>query len=320
LKGPLAAFLLVATALSGCSDGGGSDEPTGTTPPLQAGKGAIAGLVINDVFRPVPNALVLLQPSGLTATSNDQGQFTFTNLEPGAYVLRIQADGHEAAPTNAEVRAGEYAEVEAIARRVINEAGAIVTTEYSVFVPCAAATPAATSNPPCMVDLSGDTDRFAFYANYTERKDTVTYLVTEMKANREVSPESGALKVVVRTETGGDPYWASAFITSGDYIRIVMPFNGTSEQDTENRNQVWNNTRAMQVALFPQGSFKGESQQALDTACTTSEPLNGTAPGAARGCFESRGIGAQIGVRAKFVQSLFIGEPDVYIATYCVLC
>jgi hypothetical protein len=314
MRALLTVLLVGSFALAGCSGGGGSGEGEGdgTTPPLQAGKGAISGLLINDVFRPVPGGLVLIQELGLTVTSDASGQFSFTDLEPGSYLLRVQADGHEAVPQRVEVREKEYAEVELMARRVVSQAGTIITTEYSVFVPCAVAAPAATANPPCMADLSGDTDRFAFYANYTQYGDQASYLVTEMKANREVSPQSGALKVVVRTETGGDPYWASAFITQGDYIRIVMPLGGLSEQDTENRNQVWNNTRAMQVALFPQGSFKGETQQALDTGCQP-DPADVT-------CFESRGIGAQFGVRAKFVQSLFIGEPEVDIETYCVLC
>lgn len=297
-------------ALAGCNDKAKPNDP-GEDPPLESGKGAIAGLVVNDVFRPIPQALVLAS-NGLTATTDDAGQFSLVNLDPGAYILRVQAAGHEAAPQTIQVQAGAYAEAELLARRVLNEGSRIITTEYSVFVPCAVAAPVVTANPPCLLDLSGDTDRFAFYANYTEYSN-ITYLVTEMKANREASqePGSGAYKVVVRTEDGGDPYFSSAFTVDSDYLRLVMKVGEKSLQDTENRNAIWNNTEAMQVAFFPQGSFKAESQQALDAACA-SDPVGAS-------CFESRGLGAQIGIRARFIQSVFIGEPEVDPLTYGVL-
>ncbi len=313
MKAVLVVLLVAGVALAGCGDKGGKDagEAAGGQPALKSGKGAISGLVINDVYRPVPGALVLAS-NGLTATSDGSGQFTFLDLEPGAYVLRAQADGHEAAPQSVEVVAGEYAEAELMARRVANQGGRIITTEYSVFVPCAFAAPAVTANPPCLVDLSGDTDRFGFNVNYTGYPGA-TYLVTEMKANREASqePGRGAYKVVVRDGEGGDPYYSSAFTTDSDYLRLVMQVGTKSLQDTEARNQVWNNTGDMQVAFFPQGAFKAETQQGLDAACA-SDPTQGT-------CFESRGVGAQFGIRARFIQSLFIGEPEVDIATYGVL-
>lgn len=314
MKALLLTLLMASLALAGCGDKGGDgtgDGGTSTNPPLQAGKGAISGLVINDVFRPVPGATIL-SSNGLVATSDASGQFTFTNLDPGAYVLRIQADGHEGAPQSVEVAAGQYAEAELIARRIFNEGGRIITTEYSVFVPCAVAAPAATANPPCLVDLSGDTDRFGFFINYTDYADA-TVLVTEMKANREASdePGSGAYKVVVRQREDTDNYYASAFTTDSDYLRIVMRKGEISIFDTEGRNLYWNNTEEMQVAFFPQGSFKGETQDGLDAACQ-SEPADVT-------CFESRGVGAQFGIRARFIQSLFIGEPEVDLETYSVL-
>ena len=83
-----AVALLSSLALAGCSGSGDGDgtSATGssTTGPLKSGKGAISGLLINDVFRPVPGGLILIQDLGLTATSDASGQFAFLDLEPGS--------------------------------------------------------------------------------------------------------------------------------------------------------------------------------------------------------------------------------------------
>ena len=312
MKAWLVVAVVAAVALSGCNGGKGGPGKH----ELKAGKGAITGVVLDDVIRPVPKALVLLS-NGQTATADSSGEFTFLDLEPGAYILRVQADDHEAAPRTVDVVAGQYAEAELLARRIFNQGGQILTREYSVFVPCAFAAPVATANPPCLVDLSGDTDRFGFIANYTGYAD-VTYIVTEMKAARPASqdPGSGAYKVVVRDERGAvdSDYYASAFTTDSDYLRLVMKVGARSSDDTEDRNVVWNNSRPMQVAFFPQGTFKGETQPVndqVDDACQTNAGVT---------CLgESRGIGAQFGVRARFIQSVFIGEPEVDIEGYGVL-
>ncbi|HEX2066990.1 MAG TPA: hypothetical protein VHI93_09280, partial [Candidatus Thermoplasmatota archaeon] len=76
---PLAAVAVtLALSLAGCGGKGGTPTGGATTGPLDPTRGAIAGLVIDDVYRPVPGALVLLQPVGLTATSDRSGQFAFT--------------------------------------------------------------------------------------------------------------------------------------------------------------------------------------------------------------------------------------------------
>ncbi|MES2154223.1 MAG: carboxypeptidase-like regulatory domain-containing protein [bacterium] len=311
-KSILLVALLVATVLAGCG-GKGSTVSTqeSTLPAVAADKGAIKGLLIDDRYRPIPDALLLLTPVGLTTTSDIEGVFLFTDLKPGAYVLQVQSKDHEAAPKNIDVVAGQYTEVEAPARRIFSDLGAVITTEYSVFVDCAVATPAATANPGCVPDSSGDTHRFGFDVDYRPYGKNITYLVTEMLANHKASSTNGALKVVVRDSGGGDPYFASKFTIDGDYLKLTMKYGNVSLDDTENRNAKWLNKEKMQTALFPQGSFKSESQQVLDTECSA-DPLH-------TGCFESRGLGAQAGVKAKFVQSAFIGPPSVDIAHYCVL-
>ncbi|MEA3202779.1 MAG: Carboxypeptidase regulatory-like domain [Thermoplasmata archaeon] len=312
MKGVLGvAALLLCVALAGCGDKAAVTNGTTGLPPLPPDKGAIAGLVIDDVYRPVPKALVLIEKAGLTATSDGEGQFSFVGLEPGAYILKVQADGHAAAPRTVEVVAGQYADAEIQADRLFNSGARIVTTEYSVFVPCAASAVAATEVADCTFDQSGDSFRAGFDSNYTGYGN-VTYLVTEMLTNHPASASSGAFKVVVREQGNGD-YWGSKFITEGNYLKIVMRLNTKSADDTENRNFNWTNTKTMETVLFPQGAFKSESQGGLDAACA-----NDPAP-TKPSCFESRGVGAQAGVTAKFVQSLFLGEPALPIESYSTL-
>lgn len=300
---------LLLLALAGCSDNESGTSTTTTETPLpelKEGKGGILGLLANDVFRPVPGALVLLQGTGLTATTDANGQFTLVDLDPGTYIVIASAEGHEWAPQNVDVVSGQYTEFEGLGRRLFNQEGQIVWTQYSVFVPCSVSIVESTRTLDCTGDQSGDSYRSGFIADYTGYADA-TYLVTEMKANHKASPSQGAFKVVVREEGNGD-YWASKFTVDGDYLRLQMKLGNVSLDDTENRNVAWENDKKLETYLFPQGGFKTETQGVLDAQCSSSGV-----------CFESRGLGPQTGVKANFVQSLFLGEPEVDVDSYCVL-
>ena len=124
------AVALLGTALSGCAGPGTAggnrvNLGSGTTVTLaavtntQAGTGGITGVVVDDAIRPVPGAEVRLG-GGLNQTANvtAAGLFTFTDLEPGLYVLRVdgfteKASGKRylATQTSAEVKAGEVTKV-----------------------------------------------------------------------------------------------------------------------------------------------------------------------------------------------------------------
>lgn len=300
MKALLLAGLMASLALAGCSgggdDGGGPGTTGGaTTGPLKSGKGAISGLLINDVFRPVPGGLVLIQDLGLTATSDGSGQFSFVDLEPGSYLLRVQAEGHEAAPQNVEVREGEYAEAELIARRVFSEGGRIITTEYSVFVACNVNAVVIGLPLDCTFDQSGDTDRAAFVSNYTGNAD-ITYLVTEMRANK-----VGAYEVRIRStdhDQGPSGNYAVMEVKDSHYLRIVMKLGEAAhgEYELTGDNAPWENDDEFLTILYVDAPTK-----------------NATGEG-------DFGASLDTGIKGKFVQSVFVGEPDVDVATYCVLC
>lgn len=320
----LALTLMAAPLLSGCF-GGDEDEPvpagtgnesgdaTVTRQELAADRGAIAGLLVDDRFRPIPNGRILLQETGDTARANANGEFQFVDLKAGEYTLRATVEGHEAQPKTVDVTAGEYAEIDIMARRVVSEGGHIVTQEFTVFIPCAADFVANGIVWNCLLDLSGDTYRPGFTANYTNTTN-VTYLVTEMKAN-----QVGRYTVQVREDdgssSGGDRY-AVARVVDSDYVKIVNKVNETNEEHNgQNNNVPWTNDRQFQTIMFFEGEYKDEvdgiSQNCPDVPDTPPPAPNPNCP--------SRGVGAAFGIKARFVQSLFIGEPDVDIANYRTL-
>lgn len=305
MKGALLAALLASFVLAGCAgDGGGEPGDGGEAPPLDRDKGAITGLLLDDAFRPIPDGLLLLQPVGLTATSDGNGEFSFSDLDPGAYTLRVQSEGHEAAPLGVDVVAGEYTEIEVSARRVFSEAGRIITTEYSVFISCAADFIANGIVFDCTLDQSGDSDRADFNSNYTGYANA-TYLVTEMRANKESRYE---VQVRCSDEDADYSYYAVARI-NGDYAKMTMPLGRDTpdapvppEYTEASGSGPWmNDCEEMQTILFTDSQFR--------------EELQSTPAGPVVCC----GLGAQFGIKARFVQSLFIGEPEVDIATYSVL-
>lgn len=318
MKAILASLLFVTITLAGCSGGGGggdaSIDPTIRDPSqLDKGKGAIAGLLLDDGFRPIPQGKVLVEQTGEVVTSNADGEFYVLNVDPGSYRLRAQVPGHEALPLIVTVAEGVYEDARVIARRVVSEGGTIITREFSVFIPCAADFVVNGVVANCMLDLSGDSYRAGFTVNTTDLQN-VTYLVTEMKANA-----VGDYVVQVRRNdpargdgAAGGPRYAVGTIIAGDYIKMVNAFGVVNEEHNDQANNVpWNNTNPYQTILFMQGEYQEEFSGIGENVAGT------CVPGAV--CLNnptSRGLGAQFGIKATFIQSIFLGEPDVDIDRY----
>ncbi|MES2154230.1 MAG: carboxypeptidase-like regulatory domain-containing protein [bacterium] len=283
--------------LAGCGGKAGNTPRVLTDEPLANGKGAISGLVIDDRYRPVPDATVLLTPLGYTATSDSEGQFSFRDLSPGAYVLLVNAKDHEAAPKNVDVGPGVYSEVELEARRTFSEGSYLVTTEYSVFISCAVDYIANGFVYDCTADQSHDSDRPGFYSDYTGHGKNVTYLVAEMLANHHDRYE-----VQVRCENTGAYYAVSRI--DGVYSKMTMSYkNATTDSPVPPEygpTVKWDNKcKQMHTILFSDSQGREELQGAGVPVCC--------------------GVGVHLGIKAKFVQSLFIGAPQTPIATYGVL-
>lgn len=126
--------LALAIMLAGCAEQ--TPEPTvGNTTPT-AGTGSIEGFVVDDSFRPVAWAIVTLSPLDLQAISNENGEFAFTNLPPGQYILTVTAQGHKTSEQRATIVANEQAEVTLSPRRVFSTGDYSYEEEFVLYIDC----------------------------------------------------------------------------------------------------------------------------------------------------------------------------------------
>jgi len=290
--------LFLGAALAGCGGKSGTSIETSTLPALSADKGAISGIVVDDRYRPVPDAQVALTPLGITTTSDSEGQFGFGDLEPGAYVIFVNAPEHEAAPKNIDVVAAQYSDVEVQARRTFSDSGYLITTEYSIFISCTVDYIVngqdGIQGQDCTLDQSGDTFRPDFLSvGYANHGKNATYLVAEMLTNKDDYYE-----VQLR---GGCGQFATDDM-HGTYSRIVLSYgNKSDKENSAYPNVKWINKCEIQTILF--------SDEAERPTLQSLDPTGIVCCGAA----------VHLGIKAKFVDSLFLGPPTTPIANYCVL-
>ncbi|HUR26110.1 MAG TPA: carboxypeptidase-like regulatory domain-containing protein [Candidatus Thermoplasmatota archaeon] len=109
MRSLLAIPLLLLVALSGCS--GGSPDPLedagGDAPELDVTEttGGIRGIVVDQSIVPVAEAKVVLS-GGRNTTTDPDGLFTFTALQPGDYFVSVSKPGYAAVQQSAQVEAG----------------------------------------------------------------------------------------------------------------------------------------------------------------------------------------------------------------------
>lgn len=70
------------------------------------GTGSISGKLHDEYQKPVSSATVRLAPVGKTTATNHQGEFQFTELKPGSYILRISALGFKEISRKINISAG----------------------------------------------------------------------------------------------------------------------------------------------------------------------------------------------------------------------
>lgn len=295
------ALLFLGVLLAGCADSAPDEpdpeyvDPDSAT--LEDGKGAIAGLVIDDRFRPIPGATVLVQEAGKQVTSNENGEFAVLDLDPGAYTLRATAAGHEAAPETVHVQEGLFADANLVARRVVSTDGLIITQEYAIFIPCNAY---ATSD--CPPDASGESYRPGIRGDFTEFAQDVTYSTWEVLLNNpyifcfEVREEGTGGAATARHFgewcEGQDSVYTKGILQNGErYDEVVSddPWDPTAETD---------------AILFTFGNN--------ELTCWQSPPNDSHN--------NYRCAGVAFAVKAQIMVSFFMSEPEVDVEEYCIYC
>src|SRR5258707_1029456 len=93
----------------------------------QQSTGTIVGTVTDKSQAILPGAAVKLALSGVSATSNGQGQFTITNVAPGSYTLTVDYVGFTPGTTNVTVVAGQVARA-TVVMNVASETESIIVT------------------------------------------------------------------------------------------------------------------------------------------------------------------------------------------------
>lgn len=323
----LLTLLMLSVAFAGCTEGDGGQDPSGGDPAdpdsLQMGKGGIKGLLVDDRYRPIhivedevrseyqTTGFILVQETAEEVLTNSNGEFVVTNLAPGPYTLRVQADGYDAKSTTVVVEAGLYAETTVEARRILSEGSFTVATEHTVYISCAFDYFASGGNglpphlgPGCDGDLSTDGYSSTYFSDYTSYGDNATWMVTEMLANQERPWE-----VQIRSaDADGNRIRYATVNTRGDYVRAVMERGENADDYQQNPGYEgtyvpWNNDRDFQTIFFVDHDGREEAQ---------SIPVAG-------GLF-CCGAGVSLGIKAKILQTVFLGPPEVDPESYCVLC
>lgn len=93
---PWAAAVLLVAGLAGCLGGAGQPAEGASTTGVGTGAGglgAVAGVVVSEAIVPLAGASVGLEPGGLAATTDAEGVFRFSGLEPGSYTLAVSLAG-----------------------------------------------------------------------------------------------------------------------------------------------------------------------------------------------------------------------------------
>ena len=79
----------------------------------QTGKGAISGRVADSGGAVLQGARIELQPAGAAATTNQQGEFTISGLNPGEYTVTVSYVGFAAFSSKVTVAAGQVVRADA---------------------------------------------------------------------------------------------------------------------------------------------------------------------------------------------------------------
>jgi hypothetical protein len=133
--------VVVLVLLAGCAGSGAGDGgavPSGLAPPA-AGRGSIAGVVVDQAIRPVAAAAVRLEGAGepVAASTAGDGTFQFADLVPGTYVLAAEHPIHSSAQATVLVEPGQVAMAKLLIERLFTQEPFHETLKFDGFLQCA---------------------------------------------------------------------------------------------------------------------------------------------------------------------------------------
>lgn len=307
---------------------------------LAEGKGAIAGVLFDDRYRPIQlvpegeresefqaEGFILVQETGEQILTNENGEFAVLDLDPGRYTLRTSVAGHAASPLKVTVVEGLFAEESILARRAVIDDGFIQVEEYMIFVPCTIGYFIQSLIYNCATDGSGENSRYHVPRDFTAETNA-TYLQAEVKAKTDTR-----YTLQIRDSEGLIRWGVDTF--DGTYAKILLEKGVVNEEDNDqDRNVPWENDQSTSFLLFPGAPREKEISDALEPACNQAaddalETVDDSFPDEEfpfvyapipRTCNGWQGVGVGLAYEARLIMSLFIGEPSVDVESYCVIC
>lgn len=107
----LGVFAGIALLISGCvgssADDGKAADVAQPSAAFDETTGGLQGIVTDEQLAPVAGALVGLVDRNVQATTDEQGRFQFSSLEPGRAQLQVQAFGYQSAVQSIDIVAGQ---------------------------------------------------------------------------------------------------------------------------------------------------------------------------------------------------------------------
>ncbi len=112
MRAAIIAAMLLAVTLAGCAEG---TEPIQNDDPafedfedvqVSDDTGIIRGVVVDAAIVPLVDVTIEIRSLGIETTTNENGAFLFTDLEPGSYFLHASGQGLVPVQTSTTVEAG----------------------------------------------------------------------------------------------------------------------------------------------------------------------------------------------------------------------
>lgn len=135
---------MLSVALAGCAeDAGTPDEPDANEPPVVEATettGGIRGVVVDTAILPIADADVLVTPGDLKTTSDENGNFVLSGLEPGTYFVVVSHPLYDTVQQSTEVVAGvaEPAAIKFRLTRLVNFDPYLSTQPFKGYITCSA--------------------------------------------------------------------------------------------------------------------------------------------------------------------------------------
>ncbi len=162
------ALLLLTASLAGCM--GGSEETGEPTlknrAEVSASTGGIQGVVTDPAIQPIEEATVTLVETGEQTQTATDGSYAFSNVPPGTYTVRIEAEEFIGTEESVEVRSADIALLDVIlpVRPSVDPFSQEI--EFAGFLECSVATPvilvAVCAVPNFLLGNNATNDKFLF--------------------------------------------------------------------------------------------------------------------------------------------------------------